>query len=79
MHEVIKLDAELNTMLYTNLKEKFYDKPIIFGKTNVVLNSFDQLTLTLAGVGIEVFSFKNIFLKQYKSKVSNLLMYIDCN
>ena len=65
MHEVIKLDAELNTMVYTNLKEKSYNKPIIFGKNNVVLNSFDQLSFDLAGVGIEVFFF--CFLKGHIS------------
>ncbi len=54
MYEVIKLDAELNTMLYTNLNEELYDIPIV-SKNNVVLNSFDQLTFSFAGVGIEVF------------------------
>jgi hypothetical protein len=54
MYEVIKLDADLNTMLYTNLNEELYDIPIILDNNNVVLNSFDQLTLTLSGVGIEV-------------------------
>jgi hypothetical protein len=53
MYEVIKLDADKNIMLYTNLKEKLYNIPIVF-KNNVVLNSFDQLKLTLSGVGIEV-------------------------
>ena len=55
MHEVIKLDADTNTMLYTNLKKKLYDVPIV-SKNNVVLNSFDQFTMSLAGVGIEVCS-----------------------
>jgi hypothetical protein len=54
MYEVIKLDADLNTMLYTNLNEELYDIPIILDNNNVVLNSFDQLTLTLSGVGIQV-------------------------
>ncbi len=54
MYEAIKLDSDTNTMLYTNLNEELYDIPII-SKNNVVLNSFDQLSLTLSGVGIEVF------------------------
>jgi hypothetical protein len=53
MHEAIKLDADLNTMLYTNLKTKSFNVPIV-SKNNVVLNKFDQFTLTLSGVGIEV-------------------------
>jgi hypothetical protein len=53
MYEAIKLDADTNLMLYTNLKEELYDIPIV-SKNGVVLNSFDQLTLTLSGVGIEV-------------------------
>ncbi len=53
MHEAIKLDADLNTMLYTNLKTKSFNVPIV-SKNNVVLNNFDQFTLTLSGVGIEV-------------------------
>jgi len=53
MYEVIKLDSDTNTMLYTNLDKKLYDVPIV-SKNNVVLNSFDQLTLTLSGVAIEV-------------------------
>ena len=53
MYEAIKLDADLNTMLYTNLMKKTFDIPIVT-KNNVVLNSFDQLKLTLSGVGIEV-------------------------
>jgi hypothetical protein len=63
MYEVIKLDADKNIMLYTNLKEKFYNIPIVF-KNNVVLNSFDQLKLTISGVGIEVIivSFEKINL-----------------
>ena len=56
MYEVIKIDAEQNTMLYTNLNEKLYDLPIVF-KNNVLVNNFVQLTLTLNGVGIEVFEF----------------------
>jgi hypothetical protein len=55
MYEAIKLDADTNLMLYTNLKEKIYDVPIV-SKNNVVLNSFDQLTLSLSGVGIEVYN-----------------------
>ena len=53
MYEAIKLDADTNLMLYTNLKKKVYDVPIV-SKNNVVLNSFDQLKLSLSGVGIEV-------------------------
>lgn len=53
MYEAIKLDADTNLMLYTNLKEKIYDVPIV-SQNNVVLNSFDQLKLSLSGVGIEV-------------------------
>ncbi len=55
MYEIIKLDAEQNTMLYTNLNEDLYDLPITFNN-NVVANNFVQLTLTLTGVGIEVFT-----------------------
>ena len=56
MYEAIKLDADTNLMLYTNLKEKIYDVPIV-SQNNVVLNSFDQLELSLSGVGIEVYFF----------------------
>ena len=59
MYEIIKLDSDKNIMLYTNLNEEFYDIPIVF-KNDIVQNSFDQLKLTLSGVGIEVF----IFLKK---------------
>jgi hypothetical protein len=54
MYEIIKLDSDLNTMLYTNLNNELYDIPIVFDNNNVVLNSFDQITLTLSGVGIQV-------------------------
>ena len=73
MYEAIKLDADLNTMLYTNLMKKSFDIPIVT-KNNVVLNSFDQLKLTLSGVGIEVCFTKNsVYLKLsgYSRRSSN--------
>ena len=54
MYEIIKFDSDKNIMLYTNLNEELYDIPIVF-KNYIVQNSFDQLKLTLSGVGIEVF------------------------
>jgi hypothetical protein len=54
MYEAIKLDAITNLMLYTNLNEELYDVPIVF-TNNVVLNSFDQIKMTITGVSIEVF------------------------
>jgi hypothetical protein len=54
MYEAIKIDSEQNTMRYTNLKEGIFDASIVF-QNNVVQNEFDQLKMTLTGVGIEVF------------------------
>ena len=56
MYEAIKIDSEQNTMRYTNLKEAIFDAPIVF-ENDLVQNTFDQLTLTLGGVGIEVIYF----------------------
>ena len=56
MYEAIKIDSEQSTMRYTNLKESIYDAPIVF-QNNLVQNTFDHMTLTLSGVGIEVCMF----------------------
>ncbi len=55
MYEAIKIDAEQSTMRYTNLKEGIFDASIVF-QNNIVQNDFDQLKMTLTGVGIEVFA-----------------------
>jgi hypothetical protein len=60
MYEAIKLDADTNLMLYTNLNEDLYDIPIV-SKNNVVLNSFDQLRMSFSGVGIEVSNRETVF------------------
>ena len=54
MYETIKIDSEQNTMRYTNLKEGIFDASIVF-QNNVAQNEFDQLEMTLTGVGFEVF------------------------
>ena len=66
MHETIKIDSDANNALvYTNLKTKKYDIPIIFKNGNV-LNSFDQFTVTNNGWNMEVIFDKNVKLIDFK-------------
>ena len=58
MYEAIKIDAEQSTVRYTNLKEGIFDALIVF-ENDLVQITFDQLTLTLVGVDIEVIYFLN--------------------
>ena len=56
MHETIKVDADQNSFLYTNLKTKNYNVPVVW-KNNLVVNTFDQFTLTKNDWTIEVLHF----------------------
>jgi hypothetical protein len=83
MHEVIKVDSDLNALLYTNLKEKMYDVPIVF-KNDISQNKFDQLSVTLNGGNMQVIHLSlEYIIKIYQSInkqtfIRSLLAIIHC-
>ncbi len=53
LYEAIKINGESNSFLYTNLKTKVYDQPIVW-KNNIVLNAFDHFSVSKTDWTIEV-------------------------
>ncbi len=52
-HEAIKIDSDQNSFIYSNLKNKKFNKPIIW-KNDYLLTKFDQFTITKSDYTIEV-------------------------
>ena len=46
MHEVIKIDTDQKYLLYTNLKRRKFDLPIIWGANNSASNRMDMFVIT---------------------------------